>query len=234
MRDHRTPLAEAATARPSRARPRIAAGQRGGGMSVLPARTARFEAFVAPARARPALWRLVAGSALAGAVWLALPPALLLALRRRSGGRAVLLLYLASFAGADPRRRARGAAAASARAREPDRARRLPAARLRARGRPSSRWWRPSRRRSLLLAPPVRQAALADLGRMAAAGASGAPAADARGGAGVPRLPDAGARGALPLAPRLVAAPGGALRRSCTGTRRSSAATPGSPRCRRR
>ena len=34
--------------------------RQGGGMGVLPERTARFEAFVAPARARPALWRLVA------------------------------------------------------------------------------------------------------------------------------------------------------------------------------
>ena len=32
-------------------------------MGLLPERSAQFEAFVAPARARPALWRLALGTA---------------------------------------------------------------------------------------------------------------------------------------------------------------------------
>jgi uncharacterized protein len=65
-------------------------------MGVLPARTARFEAFVAPAMARPALWRLVVGFGLAGLCWLAATAALL---PLAGGPRGVLLLYLAGFAG---------------------------------------------------------------------------------------------------------------------------------------
>jgi membrane protease YdiL (CAAX protease family) len=62
---------------------------------VPPVRTAAFEAFVAPARARPALWRLALGSLLAGLVWLA---AAALLLGTAGGPRSLLLLYLASFA----------------------------------------------------------------------------------------------------------------------------------------
>ena len=70
-------------------------------MTLLPARTPRFEAFIAPARARPALWRLLAGALLATAAWLASVAALLpLALRLPADpGRAFLLAYLLSFAG---------------------------------------------------------------------------------------------------------------------------------------
>lgn len=57
-----------------------------------------FDAFVAPARARPALWRLVAGVLLAAAVWLAATVALFRA-APAAGAPGVLLLYLASFAG---------------------------------------------------------------------------------------------------------------------------------------
>jgi membrane protease YdiL (CAAX protease family) len=60
-----------------------------------------FEAFVAPARLRPALWRLAAGAALAALAWLGAAAALLpLASRLPADpGRAFLLGYLASFAG---------------------------------------------------------------------------------------------------------------------------------------
>ena len=63
-------------------------------------RTPAFDAFVAPARRRPALWRLAAGLVLAGALWLAAVAALLRAASGLGAGpRGVLLLYLASFAG---------------------------------------------------------------------------------------------------------------------------------------
>ncbi len=70
-------------------------------MRLLPGRTARFEAFVAPAQAWPEAWRLVAGTLLAAAVWLAaalliFPLARLFAVE---AVRRLLLLYLASFAG---------------------------------------------------------------------------------------------------------------------------------------
>lgn len=79
-------------------------------MGILPERTERFEAFVAPVRARPALWRLVAGVLLAALAWLAAVLVLVpLALRLPADpGRLFLLGYLASFAGL-----ALGAAAAA-------------------------------------------------------------------------------------------------------------------------
>lgn len=64
------------------------------------ARSAAFEAFVAPARARPALWRLLAGLVLAAALWLGAAAGLLGgAASAGAGPRATLLLYLASFGG---------------------------------------------------------------------------------------------------------------------------------------
>ena len=73
----------------------------GRGHGAPPRANAPFEAFIAPARARPALWRLLAGAPLATAAWLALAAALLpLALRLPAEpGRAFLLAYLPSFAG---------------------------------------------------------------------------------------------------------------------------------------
>jgi membrane protease YdiL (CAAX protease family) len=69
-------------------------------MGLLPERSAQFEAFVAPARARPALWRLALGTAFAAAFWLTAVAALLpLAARLGpAGGRVPVVLYLASFA----------------------------------------------------------------------------------------------------------------------------------------
>ena len=63
-------------------------------------RSPAFAAFVAPARARPALWRLLAGATVAAAPWLA-AAALLLGggAAVGVGPRATLLLYLASFGG---------------------------------------------------------------------------------------------------------------------------------------
>ncbi|MBP7242376.1 CPBP family intramembrane glutamic endopeptidase [Amaricoccus sp.] len=58
----------------------------------------RFEAWVAPARARAELWRTAAGFALAFAVWLATALALALLLDP-AGPKAAALLYLLSFAG---------------------------------------------------------------------------------------------------------------------------------------
>lgn len=64
------------------------------------ARPAAFDAFVAPARARPGLWRLALGLALAAALWFGTALILFrLAPRFDVGPRGVLLLYLASFAG---------------------------------------------------------------------------------------------------------------------------------------
>jgi membrane protease YdiL (CAAX protease family) len=69
-------------------------------MGLLPERTARFEAFVAPARARPALWRLLAGAGLAIAVWVLGTAALLPLAPALPGdaGRLALVLYLLGFA----------------------------------------------------------------------------------------------------------------------------------------
>lgn len=64
------------------------------------ARSPAFEAFVAPARRRPALWRLALGLLLAAGLWLAAAAVLLRAAPALGAGpRGVLLLYLASFAG---------------------------------------------------------------------------------------------------------------------------------------
>ncbi len=64
------------------------------------ARSPRFEAYVAPARSRPALWRLLCGAILAIALWIAVAVPLLLAGPRLGvGPGGGLLLYLASFAG---------------------------------------------------------------------------------------------------------------------------------------
>ncbi len=68
-------------------------------MPLLPDRTPRFEAFVAPAQARPQVWRVVAGTLIAAAVWLAATAAILLAGRASAAPQALLVLYLASFAG---------------------------------------------------------------------------------------------------------------------------------------
>jgi membrane protease YdiL (CAAX protease family) len=68
-------------------------------MGIVPERTQRFEAFVAPARARPALWRLGLGAAIAAGLWLgALGLALPAAQPGLGQGRVPLLLYLFSFA----------------------------------------------------------------------------------------------------------------------------------------
>jgi membrane protease YdiL (CAAX protease family) len=68
-------------------------------MGALPDWSPRFEAFVAPARAQPALWRLALGTLLAAAAWIALTAVLLpLAVRHGADGRMVLLGFLASFA----------------------------------------------------------------------------------------------------------------------------------------
>ena len=77
---------------------------------------------------------------------------------------------------------------------------------------------------------PVRQLPLAAWAAWLPLVAAGAPRPDRRRGARLPRLPAAGPRRPLPLAAGLVAAPRGPLRRSCTGTRPSSARTPGSSR----
>jgi membrane protease YdiL (CAAX protease family) len=70
----------------------------------------RFDAFLAPARGRPALWRTLAGALLAAAAWLAAVAAFLPLADRLPADpdRAFLLAYLASFAGL-----ALGAAAAA-------------------------------------------------------------------------------------------------------------------------
>jgi uncharacterized protein len=67
---------------------------------IAPGRSPAFEAFVAPARARPALWRTLTGALIAVALWL-LAVGATLPLVLRAGGfatRTGVLLYLASFA----------------------------------------------------------------------------------------------------------------------------------------
>ena len=64
----------------------------------LPTRSPRFEAFVEPARARPEIWRLLAGGLIAGAVWLAVTAALVIGFGRGSATGA-LLAYLWGFSG---------------------------------------------------------------------------------------------------------------------------------------
>ena len=60
----------------------------------------RLEAFVGPARARPALWRLLLGALFAVAVWFAASSSSFAAGRLPGDpGRLFLLAYLASFAG---------------------------------------------------------------------------------------------------------------------------------------
>lgn len=71
-------------------------------MTLPPPRTAAFEAFVAPARGRPALWRLGLGLAVVGVVWAAVNVAMLPLVPRlppRTVAQAVLVLYLLGFAG---------------------------------------------------------------------------------------------------------------------------------------
>lgn len=69
-------------------------------MPLLPTRTPTFTAFIAPATARPALWRLILGTLLAAAVWLGATLALLWSVARMGGRPAALLpAYLYAFAG---------------------------------------------------------------------------------------------------------------------------------------
>jgi membrane protease YdiL (CAAX protease family) len=70
-------------------------------MKILPGRTAKLEAFVAPARARPQLWRLAAGATLATLIWIAFTAGLFFlgADLGATGGRTLLLGFLGSFAG---------------------------------------------------------------------------------------------------------------------------------------
>ncbi len=71
-------------------------------MILPPARTAAFEAFVAPARERPALWRLVLGLGVIAVVWAAVNVAMLPLVPRLPpalADRAVLVLYLLGFMG---------------------------------------------------------------------------------------------------------------------------------------
>jgi membrane protease YdiL (CAAX protease family) len=68
-------------------------------VTLAPPRSPRFEAFVAPARARPALWRLLIGSAIAAAAWFGSVLLLFFLFSPAAGGRAALVLYLLSFAG---------------------------------------------------------------------------------------------------------------------------------------
>ena len=63
-----------------------------------PSRSPRFDAFVAPAKVRPQLWRLVLGVLIAGMAWVAAAAALILAFGRE-GGAGTLLAYLYGFAG---------------------------------------------------------------------------------------------------------------------------------------
>jgi membrane protease YdiL (CAAX protease family) len=67
------------------------------------ARTAAFEAFVAPARGRPEVWRLLLGLALTAVVWAAVNAAMLLPLLPllppQGAEQAVLVLFLFGFAG---------------------------------------------------------------------------------------------------------------------------------------
>ena len=110
-------------------------------MPVFPTRAEPFEAFVAPARARPELWRLVAGTALAAAVWVALAAAGLPLAPARFADPAAgwcSCSTSASFAALIPALALAARLLQRPRARKPVRARRLPAARLRPRRR--ARW----------------------------------------------------------------------------------------------
>ncbi len=66
-------------------------------MPILPDRSPAFEDFVAPARARPAIWRLVLGCALAGTLWIAATVGLVLVGQGSANG--ALLAFLYGFAG---------------------------------------------------------------------------------------------------------------------------------------
>ena len=65
----------------------------------MPEGRARFEAWVAPARAAPQLWRLIAGIGLAIVFWTAAFALALLVPQARQSEAGVLIAYLASFAG---------------------------------------------------------------------------------------------------------------------------------------
>ena len=212
--------------------------------------TAAFDAYVAPARRRPALWRLGLGTTLVAAFWLAavlvafVP---VVALRGPEVGARWLdrvghgsdpvgaLILLSTFAG--PLAGALLASRPAARTR-PAGASRPPATR-RARLRPH----RVDRGRGLR-ALPRRLVARLRLGSRAAAGrldrdpaarAGAARRADRRGGGRVPRLSPGTARRALPAPPR-----SGSCCRACcsarsTGTPKPAPATRwpwwGSRRC---
>ena len=197
-------------------------------MGILPGRTERFEAFIAPARRRPGALALALGAGLAAASWLRTrrrpaPPR-----RRPAPRRAPILLYLASFAGL-----AAGVALAARLLQ-----RRAPGTLIGPGG------FRPgafalgvavvaAARRRLRAGPLLARAARAAdaarrLGGLAAAGAAGAPRAVRRRGGRLPRLPDAGPRRPLPLAARLVAAARGALRPAALEPGRARPRTPGS------
>ena len=166
---------------------------------------------MAPARGRPELWRLGLGLALTAAAWAAVTAPILL-LPPRTAEQAVLVLYLFGFAGMILGVGARGAAAGSAAVSglfgpagfEPRRflvggggdggARGGLGRGLAAGGGTGA-----ADRR-----PPV--------GGLAAAGAAGGLRAERRRGAGVPRLPAAGAGGAVPVGAGVVAGAVGAVR----------------------
>ena len=219
--------------RPSSDRP--ACGQPAPAASASPgmptsSRTAAFEAFVAPACARPALWRTALGAAFAAALWLAhrrRHPAL-----RRPRRRVRHADRRAPLPGELRRARRRrpcsppGCCRAAARRRCSD-----PAASGRAASALGVAVVAPRRDpvgRRAGAAGAARAAGHArGLGRPAAAGAAGDPRPVGGRGARLPRLPDAVARRPLPLGPRLVAAAGARSSARCTGTRPSSGRTPG-------
>ncbi len=68
-------------------------------MQMQPERSARFEAWVAPARHRPELWRLLAGVVLAILFWTAAFLIVLAVPQVRASPAGLLIAYLASFAG---------------------------------------------------------------------------------------------------------------------------------------
>ena len=200
-------------------------------MAILPERNEQFEAFIAPARARPALWRLLAGAlprqpppgsprsppscpspSASRPPRARLPPRLPLELRRPR-----------------PRHRRRRAPPAPARAREPLRPRRLPPARTSPSASPSSRSSPRSRRRSSPGSPRPPGRCHSPPGPPGCPLSSRAllvqTAAEELAFRGYlcRASPPASAQ---PL--DLAAPPRPPLRRSCTGTRPNSAPTPGS------
>ena len=200
-------------------------------MKILPGRTAKLEAFVAPARARPQLWRLAAGATLATLIWIAFTAGLLFlgADLGATGGRTLLLGFLGSFAGLALGAGARGEAAAAPEAGQPDRARRLPTRGLRY---SASRCWRCSpdsdRCRS---SPWRRRSGRRALAEWAAWLPLALPLILLQAGAEELAFRGylmQGARGPLPFPLGVVGDPGGRSSGSCTGARRSSARTRGS------